>query len=221
MDEQRVAELFHAAVGETPPATFGSDDVVAASRRAATRRRAGLASGALLGVAVLAGGALAVDQLMPADPGGAGAGQAAAPRGAGAPDAQPFALPSGPAARSVPVGGACGPADGPLTMQVTAVLAERGIAQTGPVAAVSEPCAPGTRSVAVPVPGGVLDVLLVPFAGQPEPVQISRPDGARGYALTLRDGRGLAVISLPRGAGQQAPYSDALPDMARTLAGRL
>lgn len=59
MDERQLAELFRTAADGGPPASFGHSDVVAASHRATKRRRAAMAGGSALGVAVLLGAALA------------------------------------------------------------------------------------------------------------------------------------------------------------------
>jgi hypothetical protein len=225
VDEQRLAELFRTAAGDAPPPSFGTDEVIAASRRATARRRSALAGGTLLGVAVLAGGVVTVGQLLPenAPP----AAQAAPRAGAASPsDARPFALPAPavPEPRSLPGHGGllgCGSIDRQLAAQVTPMLAARQIEQAGSVTQVPEPCPQGSRSVAIPVTGGTLFVMVVPEAGQSEPVEINRPDGARGYAVALDGGRGLAVISMPSAQGQQAPYAVQLPDLARELAGRL
>lgn len=56
VDERQLAELFQAAADGGPPARFGHTDVVVAARRAATRRRAGIAGA--LGVVVLLGAVL-------------------------------------------------------------------------------------------------------------------------------------------------------------------
>jgi hypothetical protein len=222
VDEQRIAELFRAAAGEPPPPSFGSDDVIAAARRASARRRTAVAGGTLLGVAVLAGGVLAGGQLLPA--GTPSAGQAAPQAGVPSPgDVHPFALPE-PGPRSLPVGGAqasCGPVDATLAGELTALLAERHIGLDGPAGPVPEACPPGSRAVAVPVPGGTLEALVVPVAGQGEPVDITRPDGGRGYAVTLADGRGVTVISLPGVPGEQPPFAGQVPDLVRALAARL
>ncbi len=210
MDEQRLGQAFRDAAEELPPASFGHDDVVAASRRATTRRRGMLAGGTLLGVAVVAGGLVAGglvagDQDLPT-----AADAALAPGGREA-DAGKLSTLDAPR---------CGPIDAELVADLTAVLAHRGSAVSGPASAVPEPCPAGSRAAAVPVTGGVLYVLLVPLV-EPEPAQLARPDGARVYSVTLADGRTLAVLSMPETPGQPAPLADEVPDLARELAATL
>ncbi|MGH4010998.1 MAG: hypothetical protein ACRDTH_23045 [Pseudonocardiaceae bacterium] len=209
MDEQRLGQAFRDAVQELPPASFGRDDVVAASRRATTRRRNMLAGGTLLGVAVLAGGL--VGGLPAGDPGSPTARDAAlAPGGR---ESDPGTLSTLDAPR-------CGPIDTELATRVKALLAGRGSVASGPASEVPESCPAGSRAAAVPVPGGMLYVLLIPQV-EPGRAQLARPDRAGGYSVTLEDGRTLAVISLPGTPGQPAPLTGEVPDLARELAAAL
>lgn len=230
MDEQRLGELFRAAVSEAPPASFDCAQVVAASRRATARRRQALAGGTLLGVAVLTGGLIA-SGLVGADR--SEENSAAAPALSEGEARDPRAVdtlgaPSGAEADSPPgdtglVG--CGPPDAVLVAELTAVLVDRGTAVPGPASGVPEPgirqpCPDGSRAAAVPVVGGTLHVVLVPQAEQLAPGQLAIPD-SRGYTLMLDDGRELAVISIPEAPGQPAPLADDVPELTRQLAGRL
>lgn len=200
MDEQRLGQAFRDAVEELPPATFEHHDVVAASRRATTRCRSMLAGATLLGVAVLAGGLVTDGPELPT------AGNAAvAPGGR---ESDPSTLSTLDAPR-------CGPIDAELVAGLKTLLANRGIAASGPAREVPERCPAGSRAAAVPVTGGVLYVLLV----EPGPVEIAGLDGA--HSVTLEDGRTLAVISLPGTPGQPAPLADQVPDLARELAAAL
>lgn len=207
MDEQRLGQVFRDAVEAPPPASFGHDDVVAASRRATARRRGMLAGGTLLGVAVLAAGLVAGGPALRNDTAG---NAAAAPGGQASESGAPRTLDTS----------RCGPIDPELAADLTALLANRGGVASGPASEVPEPCPAGSRAAAVPVPGGVLYVLLVPQA-EPEPVEAATPDGARGYSVTLDDGRTLAVISMPGTPGQPAPLADEVPNLARELAAAL
>lgn len=204
MDEQRLGQAFRDAVEEVPPASFGHDDVVAASRRATTRRRSTLAGGTLLGVAVLTGG-LVAGGLVAGDPGLPTARDAAL---------APGSRESDPGTLSTLDAPSCGPIDAELVAGLKALLANRGSVASGPAGEVPEPCPAGSRAAAVPVPGGVLYVLLIP---QAEP----RPDAGGGYSVTLEDGRTLTVISLPGTPGQPAPLAGQVPDLARELAAAL
>ncbi|MGH3937848.1 MAG: hypothetical protein ACRDTG_04310 [Pseudonocardiaceae bacterium] len=212
MDERRLGALFQDAVGDPPPSTFGLADVVAASRRATIRRRNALAAGTLLGVAVLAGG-LTIGGHPQQDRSSTAGQQADAtviepgPRTLGAP---PISEEGGQTR--------CGPLDGELAAHLNTVLVARGTVITGPPSQVPGPCSEGSRAAAVPVAGGTFYLLVAP----PEwPLDLVRPDGARGHALTSDDGRKLVVISTPLLPGQQAPLADQLPDLAHELADRL
>lgn len=184
----------------------------------------------MLGAAVLTGGLLA-GGLVGADPPGASpaAGQAAPEIEARDPGA-PSPLGAPPATGPDPGDTGlvrCGLLDGALMAELTAVLADRGTAVSGPAGEVPrdgipQPCPDGSRAGAVPVAGGTLYVVLVAQADQLEPMQLATPaDGGRGYALTLDDGRGLTVVSVPGAPGQPAPLADDVPELATELAGRL
>jgi hypothetical protein len=56
VDEKKLGELFKDAVGDPPPATFGTGDVRKASHRATARRRNGIVAGSALAVVLLGGG---------------------------------------------------------------------------------------------------------------------------------------------------------------------
>ncbi|MGH3814183.1 MAG: hypothetical protein ACRDUV_17335 [Pseudonocardiaceae bacterium] len=210
MDEQRLGQAFRDAVEELPAASFGHDDVVAASRRATTRRRSMLAGGTLLGVAAL-GVAVLAGGLVAGGPGPPTAGNAAL-----APDSREV----DPGTLSTLDAPRCGPIDAELVTDLQALLANRGRAASGPAREVPQRCPAGSRAAAVPVTGGVLSVLLIPQV-EPEPEQLARPDGSRGYSVTLEDRRTLVVISMPGTPGQPAPLADEVPDLARGLAATL
>lgn len=231
MDEQRLGELFREAVGEPPPPSFGRAEVVAASRRATARRRGAVAGGTLLGVAMLTGGLLTSGVLGGGDPETATAGRAGPQATADAtPEAAAPELPhtlgtapsSGtPTARAGAGPAGCAPRDDALVTDVTAVLADRGIAVAGPAGEVPGPCPDGSRAAAVPVPGGTMYVLVVPQTDRPEQSDLVQPDGRREHAVMLDRGRGLVLISTPGVAGQPAPLGEDLPELAEELATRL
>ncbi len=220
MDEQRLGQTFRDAVEELPPASFGHDDVVDASRRATTRRRSMLAGSTLLGVAVLAGGLVA---------GGLVAGDQELPT-AGNAALAPGGRESDPGTLSTLDAPRCGPIDAELVTDLKAVLGNRGRVASGPASEVPEQCPAGSRAAAVPVTGGVLYVLLVPRVeperaapAAPDAVgqDASSPEGARSHSVTLDDGRTLTMISTPGTPGQPAPLADEVPDLARELAAAL
>ncbi|MGH3887966.1 MAG: hypothetical protein ACRDSZ_15625 [Pseudonocardiaceae bacterium] len=212
MDEQRLGQAFRDAVEELPPASFGPDDVVAASRRATTRRRNMLAGATLLGVAVLAGGLVGGGLV---GGGLVGGGQGLPTTGNTAPE--PAGREADPGTLSTLDTPRCGPIDAELVTGLKASLANRGKVASGPAREVPERCPAGSRAAAVPVTGGVLYVLLV----TPEPVELASPDGAAVYSVTLEDGRKLAVISMPGTPGQPPPLADEVPNLAKELAAGL
>ncbi|MGH4026215.1 MAG: hypothetical protein ACRDRV_16705 [Pseudonocardiaceae bacterium] len=227
MDEERLGELFREAVGEPPPPSFGRAEVVAASRRATARRRGALAGGTLLGVAVLTAGMLSSGVLGGGNPETSATGRAAPHADArSAPPELPHTLgtapSSGPSTASGGAGQAgCARRDDALVTEVTAVLAGHGIAVAGPVGEVPGPCPAGSRGAAVPVPGGMLYVLVVPQADPPARSDVVQPDGRREHALMLDGGRGLVLISTPAVAGRPAPLNEDVPQLAAELAHRL
>ncbi len=208
MDKQRLGQAFRDAVQELPPASFEHGDVVAASRRATARRRGMFAGGTLLGVAVLVGGLVAGELVTDGLPTAENAAPAPGDRAGDS-----STLHTLDAAR-------CGPIDTELVADLAAVLANRGSVASGPASEVPEQCPAGSRAAAVPVPGGVLQVLLFPQSVWPEPVQLSTPDGSRSHVLTVNGGRQLMVISTPSTPGQPPPLADEVPDLARELAAR-
>lgn len=226
MDEQRLGELFREAVGEPPPASFGRDEVVTASRRATARRRGTVAGGTLLGVALLTAGVLSSGALGGHNPETAAAPVLASPHAdarsaaPGLPQTLGTAPGVGPPTARTGAAG-CGPRDDALAGEVRAVLAGRGIAVAGPVGEVPGPCPAGSRAAAVPVRGGVLYVLVVPQAGPPVRSDLVEPDGRREHALALDRGRGLVLISTSAVAGRPAPLYEDVPGLAAELAPRL
>lgn len=232
MDEQGLAELFRKAVSDPPPASFGRDEVVAASHRATARRRRALTGGTLLGVAMLAGGLLAGgvvggSQAHQGESSAAHAPPQTAPDVAG--PGMPHTLGTSPRADTpTPRTGAgegeqarCGPFDDALATWVSTVLAERGDAVAGPAGEVPWPCPIGSRSAAVPVAGGTLYVVVIPRANQPERSDVVAPDGRHEHVLMLGGERALVLVSMPATPGQQAPLGDDVPELAEELAKRL
>ena len=234
MDEQRLDQLFRDAVGDLPPASFGLDEVVAASRHATAVRRNMVLGGGLLSVGVLAGalvaGGLGVSQLPgPDSNAGQGASEIDAPAAEHGPMRTLSVPPGGeqPTARSDAAGGergSCGPVDHELAAELVAVLADHGTPASGPAGeapreGLAQPCPAGSRAAAVPVRGGTLYVMLVPQASLFESVQTDAPYGTRRYTVTVNGGQ-LAVVSVPAVSGQPAPLAEDVPTLATELAAR-
>lgn len=226
MDERRLAELFREAADDAPPSSFGADDVAAASRQTAARRRARIAGGSLLSVGVLLGG-LTVGGVLAGSPEEAPAPQPVEPPFPGpSPQAAPRqAVPGGladgvaePGAGSI--AGGCGPAAPEVA---AALVAELPPAAGRPPFPVPEQCPPGARGAAVgvadgPVTGSVF-VLVGPAGALPRDGE--RADGARVARAADDEGTAVLVISVPTASAEVAPFSAELPDLARRLANRL
>lgn len=214
MDEQRVSRLFHDAVSDLPPASFGHAEVVTASRRITAVRRTTFLGGAMLGVGVLAGtlvaGGLLDASRLPGrtssaeQPDAPVVGPGAVDTFSSPPADQSDRAESAPGGRETPGGwdtggwdtrgqDSCGPVDAELAGELIILLAERGTPAVGPArevfgAGASRSCPAGSRAAAVPVAGGILYIVLVPQADLFPPGETATPDGTRGYTVTLDSG---------------------------------
>lgn len=211
MDEQRLSALFRDAAGQPPPASFDTDDVVGASRRAMARRRSAVAGGSLLGLAVLAGGVVIGDQVLTPTPDSppvaSEAGPEAGDRALEPEVLTPFADPPGAGTDSAPGSGGCGPADAELAAGLVAAL------DAGPAVPFPDGCPRGFRAAGVVVPGGTVYALLGPSAVP--------PDGGPGAASAPVDGQVLSVVSVPTDPSGVPPRADEVDDIAEELAERL
>lgn len=236
MDERELAQLFEAAADDAPPSRFGHADVVAASRRATQRRRAGIAAGSVFAVAVLAGGVALGDGLFTsrdtaeqATAGSAAENDQQVPGGGQADSAPQRRQPSelsapgeaAPPGKTVPWPGlgdgaaraGCGEADGELARALATELTAADATAAGPV---PEACPPGARAVAVPVVDGArvgsIYLVLGPVdaalaaASTGQPVEREQ-DGASGYQRRTASGRLLLVLSVPAVDGEQPPFA--------------
>lgn len=180
MDDQRLGELFRAAAGDVPPASFDEKDIAAASRRITQRRHSMLLGGGGLAVVLLAVGLVfGIGVLVhTVGSGVANSGAAAGARGpVGSTGQAPFAAPRiardspgaapmqggiatgkvGPGADGTHAG--CGPVDGALAVALAGEIPSAGARVPVPASVL---CPEGSRSAAISVPGGVVTAVLVP-----------------------------------------------------------
>ncbi|GDY32123.1 hypothetical protein GTS_37560 [Gandjariella thermophila] len=243
MDERELAEVFRAAVRDTPPASFDERDVVAASRRARARQRTAIVAGSTLGVAVLVGGAVAGADLLhgPAHEVASGPEQSTTH---GRPPMNTFGLPvpGTPAPHSFPeatpeqgggAGGEVGPrADGtrsgcgPVDRELAAALAGElpAAAAGGLPVAVDAQCPQGARAAGYLVRDGddlgVFSVVLVPAGAQRSVTQFSGPGSSTTVSVTTRSGGQLTVVSKAQRGSTGAPFGDRVAAIAADLASR-
>lgn len=219
MDEHRLTELLREAVRETPPASFGVRDIVAAYRRQRERhRRMRMAGGAVVALGVLvAGVAFGLAE------GDRGTTSAQAVTSGPAPGSSssavaPMLIPHmGQTFQSARNG--CGSADARLA---AALADELGGADRLESAPVDLTCPPGSSSAAFLVhDGAAVGLFTVVLLSTPDP-----PTGIAGRPNTVqadvRTGSGghLVVLSEPAAGTSGAPYASRVTDVAQRLAGR-
>ena len=235
MDENRLAEAFRDAVGDVPPASFETRDVLAASARATARarRRAQFGGGVALGVVVLVGGVFAVTSL-PGGGGGASSGQAAVnpstPFGTGGPMSMSTMTPDrgGPqTGKILPNGGdggdttttppQCGQPDQSLATALVAELPAAAGAQAKPA---DVTCPPGAAGVAFQVTDGVNTGLVEAVLVQPDQVTGKVPaiTAPNATPVRTRTGASLTLFSRPTAGSGAAPFVAQLGDIAARLA---
>ena len=91
----------------------------------------------------------------------------------------------------------------------------------GPPVGVLEPCPPDARAVGLPLPGGLLYVVLAPVRGDgPADGPVKRDDGAVGYFVYTPKGNGLLVLSVPVVVGSPPPAADQVQRLAEAIAQR-
>lgn len=216
-DDARLAAAFRAAADEPPPAGFGHADVLAASRRAAVRRRSMVAAGALV---VLAVSGVGVAAALPAVTGGADTASTAA-----APMEDRESAPSEAARGAAPeLGPPLGPADQTecINRQDPALraLVEEALPETAgaPAAPITLECRPGgDRGVTLEIDdAGLLTVSYVP-PGEELPAVGDDPSSSAPTA----SGGMVVLTSRATEAGAPAPLGDRLAGAAEYLAPRL
>jgi hypothetical protein len=191
-----LGDLFSDAVGDMPAASFGLDDVTAASARANAKRRRTVAAASTLGVVVLAVGVVTgVTQFGQT---GADGQTVAAPKATdSAPPTvhkmQPFSLESGGNGKQKNAGP---PDGGPLKLpEASSEQGDETAGKTGPRAGAPRPgCVNADRELATALAGE-----LPAARNQPARMaQVPCPAGARGVAYTVRDGSVTVVLSKKR-----------------------
>ncbi|MFI9382986.1 hypothetical protein [Kutzneria sp. NPDC052558] len=236
MDEQQLADKFRDAVGEVPPPSFDTQDVLVASKRATARARKRLQSGVgvALGV-VLIGGVLVLTRPFGENPAStSSAGAAAAPNsssslalgpddttaqgGAGGGKMGPNTPETGNVAN-------CGPADQGLA---AALVGELPIATGAEALAADLGCPAGSAGVAFQLNDGTsagrLELVLVPASAPNDPKTGAKPavkvTGGGSVTVKTRGGGALTLASLPMNGSAAGPYVGQLSDIAARLATR-
>ncbi|HWE88841.1 MAG TPA: hypothetical protein VG317_05190 [Pseudonocardiaceae bacterium] len=220
MDEQKLADLFRAAAGDPPPASFDERDIAAASRDADQRHRRTVRTwGAVAAsVVVLAGLGIGIGTV--AHGGGSGAANSA-----GSPaTAHPFDTgqpgTAHPLGRQPAVTGgenACGTTDPSLATALADALPAA--SRFGP-AAVRLPCPADARSAGYQVrDGAATGVFLVVLTPGTEPLSTTTlPANAVRDTETTASGGRLAVLSEPAAGSALAPFTNLVAPIARQLA---
>lgn len=236
MDDKQLAEKFRDAVGDVPPPSFDTHDVVVASARATARVRKRLQTGVGVAVGVvLIGGALVLTR-----PFGGSESDTVSAGGAASPNAtSPMSLNpnfntndpgpgSGKAAPNGPdigSGATCGPADQALAAALVTELPI--ITGTEPMAA-DVSCPTGSTGVLFQITdgsnAGKLELVLVPPSVPNDPGTGAKPAVrvAKGNSVTVktRNGGALTLASLPMNGSPTGPYVNQLGDIAARLAAR-
>jgi hypothetical protein len=246
VDEQRLGELFRAAAGDTPPATFDERDIATKSRQVTQRRRSLIAGGGGLAVVVLAVGLLlgtgvfghtlgrgpassAAGALAPEHTatGGhtfapaLGAPNVVGPRGSSFPPTAPMqgGAPGGEAghgAGSTHAG--CGPTDRELAVALAGELPSVGAPVAGPATLT---CPPGSRTAAYLVPdGSTTGYVIAVLAPRSATGQVrDTASGSLAYDIPSRSGRWtLYVVSQPTGGRAAGPLAARLAGYGQSLA---
>jgi len=235
MDEHQLADKFRDAVGEVPPPSFDTQDVLVASKRATARARKRLQSGVgvALGVVVI-GGVLVLTR-----PFGESATSMTSAGGAAAPNvSSPTSVgPNDNTVQSGPGGGKMGPntemgnaanCGAPDQGLAAALVAEVPSATGVETLAADVSCPAGSAGVAFELTDGSntgkLELVLVPASVPNDPSTNGKPSVrvANGSSVTVktRGGGALTLASLPMNGSTAGPYAGQLTDIAARLAAR-
>ncbi|MFC0544882.1 hypothetical protein [Kutzneria chonburiensis] len=235
MDDKQLAEKFRDAVGDVPPPSFDTDDVVVASKRATARARKRLQAGAGVAIGVvLIGGALTLVRPFSESNGSmtSAGGDAAAPNATsplslnpgfntnegGGPKVQPNTPDTGSSAN-------CGQPDQGLA---AALVTELPIITGSEAQAADVSCPVGAAAVAFQLTDGAnsgkLELVLVPASVPNDPGTGGKPAVrvAKGSAVTVttHNGGALTLATLPINGSAAGPYVNQLGDIAARLAAR-
>jgi hypothetical protein len=244
VDEEKLANLFQAAVADPPPASFDERDIAAKSRQVTSQRRALLAGGGGLAVVILAVGLLlgtgvfghtSSSTVAGVAAGGAngsnqsfGRGSADAGPQAVAPTHFPGSTPKQGGGENGGVGSDAGGTHagcGPTDRQLAVALANELPSVGAPVAAPADlACIPGTRSAAYHVhvggsPNGYIIALLVPLNA---PTLFSdHAKGTSGDTGPARSGKWtVVVLSQPAGGAATGPVANQIAGIQKALAAK-
>lgn len=214
-DDELTGMLRAARPVEAPPAAFGVDDVVRASRRAGTRRRNAIVGGAAAAVLVLGGVTVGIAAT------GGGGGQETATSSAAGGGAPGFGEAAAPAVPPPAADAGCVPMQDPgLRTLLDAALPQVAGAKEAAVPMVCKPG--GGREVHLEVDDGPAHgVLAVVFTPAGEPVEDGLPVGwARAGAPTASGGY-VAVTSTADADSGAIPFEAQLASVASVLAAQL
>ncbi|RKT51599.1 hypothetical protein [Saccharothrix australiensis] len=210
MDERRIAELFRAAAGDAPPASFDVGNVRSASARATARRRSRVALGSTLAAVLVFGGALvSADLLGRPDHGNTtSAGSAQPPE---SPNLTPFAVPE---PREGEQRAEVVPSGGQPPESIPEDPSTQGDGTSGTTGRPTTGGASGCQEVDRELAVALADELPAAEGLQPSHAVANCPSGARGAAYLVRDDRGVtglvSVVLVPPGEG--APASTAVAE---------
>lgn len=235
MDDKQLAEKFRDAVGDVPPPSFDTQDVVVGSARAAARARKRLQSGigVALGVVLIGGALVLIRPFGDSSTNTVSAGGAAAPNVSLPMPLNPNDVPStGSGGKMAPnntdAGSSsrnCGPADQGLA---AALVTELPIATGAEALAADVGCPAGSAGVQFQLNdgsnAGKVELVLVPASVPNDPSTGDKPAVQVGKATSItvktHAGGALTLASLPLNGSTTGPYVGQLGDIAARLAAR-
>lgn len=224
MDDRELETLFRAAPGDPPPATFGSAEVAAASRRATARARMRIATACSVAVLALAGGGMFA-ALWPTG-GDEDSASVQSIEGTGQPRDDSVRQESGDQSRDLSKQGdkamaeaarapGCDRADRDLA---DALAGELPVVPRPADEAVSPLCAETARWAAYLVRDGEQrGTVSVTLARNGTDMRLDLPESSRLAQVPARGGGSVYVLSVPD-QGSAAPLADRLQAIAEAIA---